>query len=316
MAKQRQLSRHVETETFRAFVALAIAQISTNPNTANAYSRDVDKWIAFCQAHDINVLTPRRQEVAEWVAEMIAAGIAPKTRTRRVSALCSVYRELRRDLADKDGKSIPPVVLVVNPFSVDDGPRREANAHALTPTPVAHKETVQALLGACDALPLGVRDRAIIRVLWGTGIRRASLVAMMIERLERVDGGFETVVLGKGNKQIRIRIRGAAARELTAWLGVLRESGIVKGPLWRAKFAPLTTSGVWHAIRRRAVAAKIVERISPHMFRVAFITYNKASLEAKQEGAGHADPATTKGYDRTQWRGREAFEGMPEVEDV
>jgi hypothetical protein len=46
------------------------------------------------------------------------------------------------------------------------------------------------------------------------------------------------------------------------------------------------------------------------------LTYNPAGLEAKQEAAGHSDPATTRLYDRASWRGREAFEQMPEVEDV
>lgn len=52
------------------------------------------------------------------------------------------------------------------------------------------------------------------------------------------------------------------------------------------------------------------------MLRVAFLTYNRAGLEAKQEAAGHADPATTRLYDRTAWRGRQAFEQMPEIEEA
>ena len=68
------------------------------------------------------------------------------------------------------------------------------------------------------------------------------------------------------------------------------------------------------AITKRA--ERVGAYLTPHMLRVAFITYNPAELEAKQDAAGHADPATTQGYDRNAWKGRAAFVAMPEVEDL
>lgn len=312
---KRGLQVHVETGTFEAFVALALGQISKNKNTLDAYWRDVRRWLDFCARHNIDPRKPRRQEVSLWMDEMREAGVQAKTRTRRISSLCSVYRELRRELADKDGKEIPPVVLVKNPFSVDDGPRRE-RGNPRKPTPVARPDIVSKLLATCDESPLGVRDRALIRVLWATGIRRSSAVAMRVEQLEEDREGYQLDVEAKGAKNVRILVRGQAAAALTAWLDVLKAAGIAKGPMWRTKRSALTERGVWQVLRRRANQAQVKGRVSPHMLRVSFLTYNRAGLEAKQEAAGHADPATTRLYDRSAWKGREAFEQMPEVEEA
>jgi site-specific recombinase XerD len=310
--------RRDDTTSFDALVAMAIAQITRNRNTADAYARDVNAWLAFCRSRSISPLSPRPQEVALWMEEMIAADVAPKSRARRMSALCSVYRELRRSMRDRDGRDLAPAVTVPNPFSVDDGPRRERGTHAIATTPLVAREVVLAALGACGDDELGKRDRAIIRVLWATGIRRTSLATMRIEQLQRdvATEGFVLKVAAKGGKRVQILIAGRAAEALRVWLSVLRASGITKGPLWRTKRDTLTASGVFKMLRRRAAAGGHTDPISPHMFRVAFLTHNRATLEAKQDAAGHSDPATTRGYDRATWRGRAAFEGMPEVEDL
>ena len=312
---KRGLQLHVDNDSFEAFVALALGQISKNRNTLDAYWRDVRHWLSFCAHHGIDPRKPRRQEVSLWIDEMREAGTQPKTRTRRISSLCSVYRELRRELADKHGKEIPPVVLVKNPFSVDDGPRRE-RGNPRRPTPVARPDVIQKLLATCDDSPLGVRDRALIRVLWATGIRRSSAVSMQVDHIDvERDGSYQTEVAAKGDKRVRVLIRGQAAKALGAWLDVLRAAGDAGGPLWRTKRSALTERGIWWMLRTRASRAK-AGKISPHMLRVAFLTFNRAGLEAKQEAAGHADPATTRMYDRTAWRGREAFEQMPEIEEA
>ena len=311
----RQLSTIVDTSSFEAMAGLAMKQISTNPNTVDAYWRDVNAWVAFCQLRGVNPRTARRQEVAAWTDEMIATDVAPKTRLRRISSLCSIYRELRRELTDQNGRELPAYVLVKNPFSIDDGPRRP-KARSKRKTPVARGDVVAAILATCDTSPIGIRDGALIRLLWATGIRRASAISMQIEKLEVVPEGYFYEVEAKRDKIVPILIRGRAAAALDRWLDILRGGNIVDGPIWRGlSNRPMTARMIWWLLRDRSREAN-VRPISPHMLRVAFLTFNKASLEAKQEAAGHADPSTTRGYDRSQWRGKEAFEGMPEVEEL
>lgn len=311
---KRGLQLHVEHGTFEAMVALAIGQISHNRHTVDAYWRDVMRWLDFCHRRNIDPRAPRRQEVSAWMDEMREAGVKPKSRARRMSSLCSVYRELRRELTDREGNEIQPVVTVRNPFSIDDGPRRE-RGNPGRPTPVARPDVVQAVLATCDDSVIGVRDRALMRVLWATGIRRSTAAGMTVECLEQDREGYAAVLETKGSKQIRILVRGKAAGALSAWLETLKKDGITSGPLWRTKRGEMTPHGIYWMLRKRASKAK-VPGITPHMLRVSFLTYNKAGLEARQDAAGHADPATTRMYDRAGWKGRDAFEQMPEVEDA
>jgi site-specific recombinase XerD len=333
--RARQLAAPDDTESFELLaLRVAMPQITRNRNTADAYARDVGRWLMFCRARAVDPFRPSRHAVAAWMDEMIAAEIAPKTRQRRVSALCSVYRELRRDLVMPDGSTRAAPVAVPNPFSVDEGPKRERKAVAIEPTPVADPAIVQAMLETCEPGagdapgardrpcppidPTNTRDRALIRVLWATGLRRSSVVDMLIDRLRPgPDGdGYETTVTAKGNKRPRVWIRGGAAEALAAYLAELAAGGVATGPLWRGRRGRLTARGVAAALRRRAKLAGAMGRISPHMMRVAFLTFNESSLDARQDAAGHADPATTRGYDRAAWRGREAFAKMPEIEQV
>jgi integrase/recombinase XerD len=318
--RSRQLAAPLDLDVFEKYVAIAMSMISRNPHTQAAYWRDMRAWLAFSTARKVDPYTPTRQAVAAWLESMVTDKVAPRTRGRRMSALCSIYRELRRGMVNANGEPIAPVVTVPNPFSVEDGPRREATPASLAPTPVLTPEILVRLVDTCEADPIGVRDRAMLRVLWATGIRRSSLVDMQIERLRwlpaRAGGGCETDVLGKGGKMIKIWIRGQAAKDLKAYVELLGRSKLKTGSLWRSRRAKLTPMGVWHVVRHRAELAGVTERVSPHMFRVAFLTYNGAGLEAKQQAAGHADPATTRGYDRAEWRGREAFEKMPEAEGM
>lgn len=301
------LQRYGAGSEFESAVVIACAELAPSEATRDAYLGDFFKhWLPFCRQYDVDPQRPeaKRGTVVAFVEHMKKRGDAPKSRARRMSALSSIYRQLRRsDVVDR------------NPFSVDEGPKR-GRALPLEPTPIAAPATIAKMIATCDGSILGVRDVAIIRILWATGIRRASLISMTFEKLRRDRGEFQATVVGKGDKDLRILVRGKAAAALAAWLDVLKDAKLSSGPVWRTKKGPMTERALGHMLDRRAKLAGVTDPISPHTFRVAFLTYNPAGLEAKQDAAGHADPATTMLYDRASWRGREAFEQMPEIEDV
>lgn len=309
--KSRALQPHFETGSFDALAYAAMIKATVkSDHTRAAYANDLRQWTAFCSERGIDPKDPHELAVEGWIEEMKRAKVAPKTRARRIAALCAIYRRLRKE---RRGAA---AVVTHNPFSMDEGPDRET-ALAVEPTPSASPADIVKMLATCDETPIGLRDAAIIRVLWGTAARRASLLAMTFERLQRDRGDYVASLLGKGNKNVRVLIRGKAAAALTKWLEVVREGGITKGPIWRTKTAnTLSPRALGRMLARRAKLAGVTSKVSPHTFRVAFLTHNPAGLEAKQDAAGHADPATTRLYDRKSWRGREAFERMPEVEDT
>ena len=309
MPKRRpqQLQRLVSSSPFEGHVAGALAKISASDATRLAYKRDFDQWSAFCAERGVDRQAPLIDAAAafvEWMKRKPKPD-APLTRARRMSSLSSIYKELRRRKA----------INGPNPFSVDDGPKRE-KAAAEKPTLIATPEVVRKVLSTCDVTTLlGVRDAAIIRVLWSTGMRRVSLLSMTQERLVRDPLGYIATVTKKGGLTQKVLFKGRASAAFEQWLTILRDSDLKTGKIWREDDAELLVEhNLNRALERRA---KLVgEYLTPHMLRVAFLTYNPSDIEAKQDAAGHADPTTTQGYDRTAWRGREAFIAMPEVEDL
>jgi len=305
------LQPYTSTGSFTESIMAACFQLSTSIHTRKAYWGDARKWLSFCTERNVD---PRRAEslaVAAWVESMKLDGSAPKTRSRRVAALSSIYDHLRR--TDKLPRG-PYGEKLPNPFSVSDGPKRERTT-VKQPTPMARIEDVRAALSACGDTVTGVRDYAIMQTLWRTGMRRVSLVSMTFERLQREPDGYTSIVTNKGGGELKVFIGGHAGSALTSWLQWLRERGVSTGPIWRSENGtPMTEKEIWRVVRRRGKQAGLAKPLTPHMFRVAFLTLNPADLGARQDAVGHANPNTTRAYDR-MWRGREAFEAMPEIDE-
>lgn len=311
--KSNALAQHRWTGEFNQHAYLAVMAVSKNRNTRTAYLYDLGAWTRFAGEHQIDLFRPLRKHADLWIADMTKRKVKAKTRARRIASMCSVYRELRRPDGDNE-----PGVVTFNPFSVDEGSKREATAQADRPTPIASTADVRKLLDTCAAgAPLDLRDAAIIRLLWATGARRASLLDMRLERLLKDRAGYVTDLVVKGSKTVRVLITGRAREALDAWLAVVEAGGIATGPVWRVRSSgTLSGNGMYDMFVARSRAAKLAKNVTPHMLRVAFLTLNGATLEERQHGVGHANPATTQLYDRTAWRGRAAFEKMPEIEDA
>ncbi|MFZ1400413.1 MAG: tyrosine-type recombinase/integrase [Candidatus Promineifilaceae bacterium] len=160
------------------------------------------------------------------------------------------------------------------------------------------------LLHACPPNPLGIRDAAIISLLYGCGLRRAELVALNLSHYTKNEN--ELVVRGKGNKQRAVPL-GNAALALADWLTIRGED---EGPLFwglgnRNHGDRLTDQAVYNMLRKRAKEAGI-KKLSPHDFRRTFVgdlLDAGADIVTVQKMAGHASPTTTSRYDR---RGQEA----------
>jgi site-specific recombinase XerD len=169
---------------------------------------------------------------------------------------------------------------------------------------LAHGE-IASLLAVCDDTTLGIRDAAIISLLYGCGLRRSEVVALDLADYEAT---AETLVVhGKGNKQRKIPL-GSAAPALADWLAV---RGGEPGPLFwdlgnRNTGSRLTDQAVYHIMTKRGKEAG-VDDFSPHDFRRTFVgdlLDAGADVVTVQKLAGHADPATTSRYDRRDERAR------------
>lgn len=290
-------------DPFAGTVMRACFTLSASENTRRAYWADFLAWRSFCAGAGLDLQHADDVAVAAWAETMKKNGAASRTRARRLSALSSIYDRLKRK-----GE------VEHNPFSAQEGPKREV-ARTEHPTPIADAVAVSAAIRACKELPAPwcYRNEAILRLLWSTGMRRASLSAMTCELLQRAsDAAYYCELPAKGDRTVRIWIKGATAAALTMWL---ETSGIDSGPIFvsqKSKDA-LSPRDVWRVVKSMGLRAG--HDLAPHQFRVAFLTLNPAPLEARQDAVAHADPATTRKYDRN-WRGRAAFEQMPDPEEV
>jgi site-specific recombinase XerD len=176
-------------------------------------------------------------------------------------------------------------------------------------------DEIRALLEVCalDSSPAGVRDTALIALLYTTGLRRSEVAQLDVSAYTPSSGALR--VIGKGRKE-RIVYVGAASPALADWL-TLR--GVSDGPLFpRAQrgghvgSTRMSDQGVRDVLAKRASAAG-VSHFSPHDFRRTFISDlldAGADMAAAQHLAGHADPATTARYDR---RGERAYQAAAQL---
>jgi site-specific recombinase XerD len=157
-----------------------------------------------------------------------------------------------------------------------------------------------ALLATCEQDKLGIRDAAVISLLYGLGLRRAEVVTLDLVDYREADD--QLVISGKGNKERLVPVTGGAAEALADWLVV---RGRNSGPLFvgvgnRNQGGRLTTQAVYNMLQTRGKEAQI-SAVSPHDFRRTFVGElldAGADIVTVQKLVGHSDPATTARYDR------------------
>lgn len=168
------------------------------------------------------------------------------------------------------------------------------------------------LLETCDHTIVGIRDAAVISLLYGCGLRRAEVVALNLADYRVPEAALR--IQGKRNKQRLIPLVGGAANALADWLAV---RGDAAGPLFwgvgnRNNGRRLTTQAIYNMLQKRAISAGL-ESLSPHDFRRTFVgdlLDRGADIVTVQKLAGHANVETTARYDR---RGEKAKQKAAEL---
>lgn len=273
-------------------------------HTRAAYRRDIAGWLAWCAARDLDPLAATFLEVNAYGRELEATVdgrsgrlLAPSTVARKLSALSSWY-----DFLVKLG------VLGANPVSGADRPRVDRDHSA---TVGLSPEEVAALLAAAaaDTTPTAARNRAVVALLADLGLRVGELVSLDVTDLGQERGHRSVRFVGKGGRLRRRALTPGAAAAVDAYLATRAEAEAIPvdrltGPLFvTASGARLDRHAVFRLVRRLAREAGIPAwaRLSPHSLRHAFATAARAAgvpLEDVQDAMGHADPRTTRRYDR------------------
>ncbi len=255
--------------------------------TVEAYQRDLGRFLDFLEEQGCaRPEDVRPEDLREYVYELSARDLAPTSIRRAQSSLRTYFSFL---LADG--------VLEEDPTERMDSPRI---GRSLPDTLSA--EEVERLLEAPDPTrPLYWRDRAILEVLYGSGLRVSELTGL---GLADVDAEHRVLrVLGKGSKERLVPTGGAALRALARYLSEVRpglDRGKGEGRIFlNARGTPLSRVSVWTLVKESAEGAGITKDVSPHTLRHSFATHlleGGADLAAVQELLGHADISTTQIY--------------------
>ncbi|MFI5210293.1 MAG: site-specific tyrosine recombinase XerD [Gemmatimonadales bacterium] len=279
-----QLERNFLLEQFRDHLAL---EAGNSANTVESYLRDLRRMAQFASGLGVTspeVITPR--QLHDFVFMLKDLGMSPATIRRQVSAVRTYFRFLAAEglaLSDpserlespRRGRTLPDVLTV-----------KEVEALILAP-------------GLDDRL--GWRDRALLELAYGAGLRVSELCGLTMPDLWLPDALVR--VLGKGSKERLVPIGRSVIAAIAVYLNQTRpglDQGRSQNRLFlNARGTPLSRVGAWGIVKRCAARAGITKRVTPHTLRHSFATHlleGGADLRAVQEMLGHADLSTTQIY--------------------
>jgi integrase/recombinase XerD len=273
------------------FLAYLELERGLSRNTLEAYRSDLQQFGEFLRRRGLTLAATRHGDLAAFLSELASGGperppVAPSTLARKVAALRSFYRHLRREGA-----------LEHDPTADLRGPRKTR-----TLPRVLTREEVTRLLGEPrGAEPGALRDRALLEVMYACGLRASEATGLELADVDLDEGVL--CARGKGSKERLVPIGRQAVGALRAYcrsgrpalIGARAESCVFVN----RRGTRLTRQGLYKIIQGHARRAGLQERMSPHTLRHTFATHLLAGgcdLRSLQEMLGHADLATTQVY--------------------
>lgn len=270
-----------------SFLTMISVEKGLAQNTVEAYSHDLAQLAEFVAAQGIGDWTAVQPvHLRSFVSWLRARHLGVRSIARQIVAVRRFYRFLQTEGVVNN----PPV------------PRFHLSATARKLPTALNGDDVSKLLGQPKPTePLGIRDQAMLELLYATGVRVSELVMLETRQID-FQGDF-LIVKGKGAKVRAVPFGKWARKKLRDYIQQARPS-LLKGKSSRFLFVsrsgrPLTRQGFWKLIRGHARAAGIDKRVSPHTLRHSFATHlleGGADLRAVQSMLGHADISTTQIY--------------------
>lgn len=253
-----------------------------SPLTVAAYRRDLAQFATGAG----RAWRSDPEPVRDFVNGLRRAGRRPSTQARKVAAIRSFYGfALREGLAQRDVAALL------------DAPR----PGSYLPDVLAADEVVRILDAPPSDQPAGIRDRAILELLYACGLRVSELTGLETDRLDLP--GLQVRVIGKGNRERRVPMGEEARERLHRYLSGPRATwtaGRPSGAVFVSqRGARLARESVWRLVRHWARVAGISARVTPHTFRHSFATHlleGGADLRVVQTLLGHASISTTQLY--------------------
>lgn len=270
-------------KTYRMYLRM---ERGLSENTVQAYERDIDKLFSYFIRQSVDPVHATLDQLHDFVRDTFSTDTNARSQARILSGVRSFYRFLLyHNYIDQD------------PSELLEGPRKEVHLPE-----VLSVEEIDQLVGAIDlSSHEGHRNRAIIEMLYGSGLRVSELTALKLSNIYRSE--HYMLIEGKGSKQRLVPISPVAEEWFQYWLQDRALWPISPGSedyaFLNRRGAPLTRVMVFTIIKRLCQAAGIRKNISPHTLRHSFATHmlqNGADLRIIQQLLGHEDITTTEIY--------------------
>ena len=257
-------------------------------NTLESYARDLTQLAAFAEARKRGVETLDRRDLEAFVRSLISSGLSPRSVARSVACVRGFYR------------------FIAAEQKLADNPADDLRAPRAWPSlpKFLSLEDVDRLLAQPDtSSPRGLRDKALIELLYATGLRVSELISLRAGDLN-LDEGYLTCV-GKGDKQRMVPMGQEAATWVTRYIREGRPKLLPKGRPSQSLFVnargggALSRIGLWKILKDYGKRAGLSAELSPHVLRHSFATHlleRGADLRMIQVMLGHADLSTTQIY--------------------
>src|SRR5262245_34783050 len=271
-----------QRDLVREFLTYIQVEKGLSTNTLENYARDIAKLQNWADKNGRQIEKLERKDLREWIAGMSRAGMAPSSVSRSVSAARGFFRFLMLDGHIKR-----------HPAEDIHTPQR----HARLPKFLSEDEMERLLLAPDIKTDQGVRDRALLEVMYAAGLRVSEACGLKVNDID-LDAALVTCH-GKGNKERRIPLGKSAIHWVQRYLVVRQQFGQTgKRELFLHRGRAMTRHDAWRIIKAHAATAGVPD-ISPHTLRHSFGTHlmqHGADSRSVQALLGHSDISTTEIY--------------------
>lgn len=269
----------------RSFLEYLTIEKGFSPHTVEAYRRDLNKLLFFTEKDKKHLLRLKEEDLTKFVHMLSLSGLSPRSLARSISSLKSFFKFLTLDgFVDK------------NPTTNLSSPRIWFSLPKFLTV-----EEVENLLSQPDEGEIqGRRDKAMLEVLYATGLRVSELISLLLKDLHLTEGFL--LCRGKGGKERIVPFGKAAQKAVERYLEESRPK-LLKKPqeilFLTRRGEPFTRQGFWKLLKEYAKKASLSDKISPHILRHSFATHlleRGADLRSVQVMLGHSLITTTQIY--------------------
>jgi integrase/recombinase XerD len=294
VGRPAKISRPIEREgreglpgEIEGFIVYLRTERRLSPMTGAAYRGDLLRLAGFARGRGRRSASQiRPEDLEEYLARLRSEGLQPSTVARHGATIRSFYAYLE-EVGD----------CVENPSRHLEAPKLWKRV----PRTLSREEVAELLEAPNTRTPLGLRDRAMLELMYGTGLRVSELVGLRLDEVDIEEGTVR--VRGKGGKHRLLPLAGQAKRWLERYLRTgrtaLRNPQTSGQVFLSRRGVGLSRMGFWKVIRKYALAKGLSSRVTPHVLRHSFATHlleGGADLRAVQELLGHASIRTTQIY--------------------